>query len=142
MLGVRAAAGSLFDISADEEKPGANPVVVISHRLWRNRFHGGPPGAGKTTRVNGRILTITGAAGPAFRGRQSALRMDLWMPVPGRCGGGHGRGGATIVPTWKSRQGAQELVLKPLPATSGYCGFLCPKAATSPRTAASVPHAC
>ena len=39
VLGVAAFQGRTF-LPEDETAPGANPVVVLSHRFWQRRFNG------------------------------------------------------------------------------------------------------
>lgn len=46
VYGVRAAMGRTF--LPQEADPGAAPVAMISHRLWRERFHGDPAIVGRT----------------------------------------------------------------------------------------------
>ena len=46
VLGVQAARGRAY--TADEDKPGANDVVVLSHGLWQRRFGGRDDAIGKT----------------------------------------------------------------------------------------------
>ena len=40
-LGVRAAAGRLFP-PGEDDRPGADPIVVLGHRFWQRRFQGDP----------------------------------------------------------------------------------------------------
>ncbi|MBS1826689.1 MAG: ABC transporter permease [Acidobacteria bacterium] len=77
MLGVESAAGRVFAAAED----AAQPVVVISWRLWRTRFHSDARLIGKTIRVNRRDLVLLGVANPKFRGTLSGLAMDLWIPM-------------------------------------------------------------
>ena len=56
---------------------GANPVAVISERLWRRAFGARPDILGQSLTLNGEPLTIVGVAAEAFRG---PLRHDdVWM---------------------------------------------------------------
>ena len=57
--------------------PGAEPVVVLSHDLWRTRFNLDPKALGRTLRVNGVTSTIVGVMpqGVAYPDAQ------LWVPV-------------------------------------------------------------
>jgi predicted permease len=81
VLGIRPVLGRTFTREEDGDRPGAYPVVVISHRLWRTRFHSDPAVAGKMLRVNRRPLVIAGVAPPDFRGTMPGLAFDIWMPV-------------------------------------------------------------
>jgi|BarGraNGADG00212_1021973.scaffolds.fasta_scaffold11440_1 predicted permease len=81
VLGVRPALGRVFTPREDGDQPGAYPVAVISHRLWRSRFRGDPAVIGKILRVNQRELTVVGVAPPAFRGTMPGLAFDIWVPL-------------------------------------------------------------
>jgi len=77
MLGVKAYRGRLF--SGEEEQ--AQPVAIISHRLWRTRYQSDNRLIGKTIRVNQRDLILIGVTDPRFRGTLSGLAMDVWLPL-------------------------------------------------------------
>jgi predicted permease len=69
-------------IRADEvERPGAEPVVVLSHDYWQRNFAGSPTVVGQTIRVNDLPLTIVGVAPEGFQGTILALQFDLWVPA-------------------------------------------------------------
>ena len=64
MIGARATASfwRLFNVApeigrvfvADEDQPGREDVVVLSHRLWRERFGQDRSIVGRQVRLNGR----------------------------------------------------------------------------------------
>ncbi len=81
VLGVRAVAGRLFDLGSSGDTVGANPVVVISERLWRSQFRADPAIEGRTIRVNRQLLTIAGVAPDLFRGSSVVMLYDLWIPL-------------------------------------------------------------
>ncbi|MEO5742342.1 MAG: ABC transporter permease, partial [Vicinamibacterales bacterium] len=69
-------------IRADEvERPGAEPVVVLSHDYWQTHFAGAASAIGQTIRVNDNHLTIIGVAPEHFQGTILALQFDLWVPA-------------------------------------------------------------
>jgi putative ABC transport system permease protein len=76
ILGVSAALGRVFD--GAEDRPGAPPVVVLSHRLWRRAFGGDPGVLGRRYALDGRPYTIVGVMPEAFRLPASA---ELWTPL-------------------------------------------------------------
>jgi len=79
-LGLRPAAGRL--IRPDEaERPGGEPVAVISYDYWHTRYAGSPSAIGQTIRVNENQLTIIGVAPESFQGTILALQFDLWVPA-------------------------------------------------------------
>ena len=45
--------------TADEDQPGSDRVVVLSHRLWQRRF-GGVAVIGRDIRMNGAPYTVIG----------------------------------------------------------------------------------
>jgi predicted permease len=69
-------------IRAEEGDPGrVDPVVVLGYSTWRRRFGGDPSIAGRTTRVNGRLVTIVGVAPPEFAGTFAFSSSELYLPV-------------------------------------------------------------
>jgi predicted permease len=66
----------------DDERPGAPPVLVISHEIWQSRFGSDPSILGREVRLGHTVYTIVGVmpAGFAFPVNHdywTALRMDL-----------------------------------------------------------------
>jgi len=64
----------------DDNRPGAEPVVVISHRWWREVFDSDPAALGATVFLNGRPHTLVGVMEPGFRGSLASFRPDVWVP--------------------------------------------------------------
>jgi predicted permease len=58
VLDLAPVAGRLLDDTDD--RADADPVVVISHRLWQRRFGGQPDAVGKTVRINSTSYLIAG----------------------------------------------------------------------------------
>ena len=79
LLGVKPVAGRAFTPDEDRDSQAAYPYAVISHRLWRSRFHEDRGVLGKVERVNGHPVTIVGVAPPEFRGTVTGLALDLWV---------------------------------------------------------------
>jgi putative ABC transport system permease protein len=81
LLGVRPALGRLLDPS-DEVAPGAHPVVVLSHGLWRRRFGGDPGVVGSTLAIGSAPYEIVGVAPQRFTGVDAlGTPPDLWVPA-------------------------------------------------------------
>ncbi len=77
-LGVKPMLGRGF--TPEEEELGRNwSSVVVSHRIWRDRFASDPRVLGRTLRMNGRTRTIVGVMPPGFRFPETA---DFWIPLP------------------------------------------------------------
>jgi predicted permease len=76
-LGEKLALGR--NISREEDRYGGTPAVVISNRLWKERFAGDPAALGKPITLNGATYTIVGVLQPGFRfGNQPA---DVYTPI-------------------------------------------------------------
>ena len=65
-LGIHAALGRT--ISADDDRPSAPPVAVLSHGYWQTRFGADPGILGRVITVNGQAATVIGVARPGFDG--------------------------------------------------------------------------
>ena len=76
VIGSAPAAGRTF--TADEDTPGAGPVVVLSHRLWRQRF-GGADVIGRDVRLNGEPHRIIGIMPQSFD--LTSNSEELWTPI-------------------------------------------------------------
>ncbi len=64
MLGVAPVLGR--DFRVEDDVPGADPVVLISHAVWRGRFASDPAVVGMTIRANAQTATIIGVMPPDF----------------------------------------------------------------------------
>ena len=76
-LGVTLSVGREF--SAQEDLHAAAPVVIISNRLWRDRFTGSRQALGKSVALDGIEYTIVGVAPPGFR--PLIQRKDIYTPL-------------------------------------------------------------
>jgi putative ABC transport system permease protein len=78
MLGVEPAIGRSF--AADEDRAGAERVVVLSHRLWQRRFGSDPAIIGNSLILGGESYT---AIGVMPRGFNSPILPDteIWRPL-------------------------------------------------------------
>jgi predicted permease len=80
MLGVGAFGGRVF--TPDDDRPGAPPVAVISHRVWQLSYASDPSVVGSTFLIEGHPFTVIGVAPPGFFGE--TLRgdpPDVWLPL-------------------------------------------------------------
>ena len=55
--------------------------VILSHRLWKDRFHGDPRVIGKTVRLNDTLYLVQGVAAQRFTFPPSTT-YDLWATMP------------------------------------------------------------
>lgn len=63
---------------AAEDRPGGEPVVVLSHALWLRRFHGDLQVVGRTVTVNRVAHTVVGVAGARL---EYPERSEFWVPL-------------------------------------------------------------
>ena len=55
-------------IVAEDDRPGATPVVVLSYQFWQERFAANPGVIGQQLKLNQQSLTIIGVTPPGFNG--------------------------------------------------------------------------
>jgi predicted permease len=79
-LGVRAALGRTL-LPSDEKAPGASPVVVLGHGLWRRDFDADPHVVGRTVEINNHALTVVGVADPTFHGTTVVYDVEVFVPI-------------------------------------------------------------
>ena len=65
--------------TAEEDQPGREQVVVLSHRLWTRRFGGDPAVVGRRISLNGRAYDVIGVMPAAFD--YTANSEELWVPI-------------------------------------------------------------
>ena len=80
MLGMRPAAGRFFTVEENGHNR-AQPVVVLSHRLWRDRFAATPSIAGQVVTLGGQPFEVVGVAPKGFTGPNLERTPDLWVPM-------------------------------------------------------------
>ena len=76
LLGMKPALGR--GIRADEDKPGAERVVILSDGLWQRRFGRDPAILGKTLTLNEMPHTVIGIMGVGFKFPEES---ELWVPL-------------------------------------------------------------
>jgi len=77
LLGVKAAAGRTF--LADEDQPGHEDVVILSHGLFERRYGSDPAVVGRKITINQKPFTVIGVTPRDFYFRRKGR--DLWMPL-------------------------------------------------------------
>ncbi len=75
LVGVEPFVGRGFTESDDQ--PGAPLTVVLSHRVWQNRFGGDPAVLGTTIRANAEAATIVGVMPEGFH---FPFDEEIWVP--------------------------------------------------------------
>ncbi len=76
VYGVKPVLGRFF--TPEEDAPGKNQVVVLSHPFWQRVFGGDRAAVGQSVQVDGDTYTVVGIAPPRFG---EASKVDLWMPM-------------------------------------------------------------
>ncbi|HET8948078.1 MAG TPA: ABC transporter permease, partial [Candidatus Polarisedimenticolia bacterium] len=61
---------------AQDNEPGRNQAVVISHGLWQRRFDGDPAIAGRTVTLDEQAFTVAGVMPATFRFPDAAI--EAW----------------------------------------------------------------
>ena len=80
VLGVGAFGGRVF--TPEDDKPGAPPVAVLSHRVWQTAYGGDTSMVGSTLFVEGHPFTVIGVAPPGFFGETvRANPPEIWLPL-------------------------------------------------------------
>jgi len=65
----------------EAERPGTEPVVVVSYEYWQTRLGAAPEAVGRKVRVNERDLIVIGVAPREFHGTMFPLKFELWAPA-------------------------------------------------------------
>jgi putative ABC transport system permease protein len=77
VLGVKPRLGRV--LLPEEDKPGADPVVVVGYGLWVRRFGGDPGLIGRAISLNGKNYTVVGIMPPHFQ--FPFKEIELWEPA-------------------------------------------------------------
>ena len=77
LLGMQPALGRTF--REDEDRQGADRVVVLSDRLWRRVFGAAATAVGSHVRINDDTYTVVGVMPPDFHYPQRET--ELWIPM-------------------------------------------------------------
>jgi putative ABC transport system permease protein len=67
------------DFLPEEDQPGRNNVVVLSHRLWQRRFAGDSKILNQTITLSGRSYTVIGVMPATFQ--FGGPDLELWTPM-------------------------------------------------------------
>src|SRR5580765_7459373 len=77
VLGVRPNLGRTFTV--EEDRPGNDRVVVLSHRIWTRRFGASASMLGRDVRMNGASYTVVGVMPASFD--LTSDSEELWAPI-------------------------------------------------------------
>jgi len=76
VLGVNPIIGRGF--TAEEDSPGAAPVLLLSYAVWQSHYSGDPDILGETVSINGQLGNVVGIMPKDFR---FPGRDDVWVPL-------------------------------------------------------------
>lgn len=80
VLGVSPYLGRTF-LPHEDSVPGAVPVAVVSHSLWRRLFPGDRAVSGHTLTLNRVTFSIVGVMPDHFRGVSIGAAAEVWVPM-------------------------------------------------------------
>jgi putative ABC transport system permease protein len=80
LLGVEPLLGRVF--SEDEETPGSERVVILSHALWQRAFGAEENIVGRILHLDGAPYSVVGVMPPEFRFPDP--QTELWTPLPAK----------------------------------------------------------
>ncbi len=84
LLGANAAVGRVF--TAEEDQPGAPPVIVLGYEFWQSHFGGDSNVIGQTVKMSGN-RTVIGVMPPGFKFPiQSEKPINYWAPLTAELG--------------------------------------------------------
>jgi predicted permease len=78
ILGTRPFLGRTF--ASDEDEPGRDNVVILSHTFWMRRFGADRNIIGKTIRIDGQPVQVIGVMPPSFEVWQLWSPIEVWKP--------------------------------------------------------------
>ena len=61
-----------------DDRPGADPIILLSEHMWRDRYAQSPGIVGAVIRANGAFRTVIGVMPERFG---FPIRQDIWMPL-------------------------------------------------------------
>ena len=76
VYGIKPVLGRTF--VPEEDAPGKDHVVVLSHAFWQRVFAGEPNVVGRSIQLSGEPYTVIGVAPPHFG---EASKVDIWAPM-------------------------------------------------------------
>jgi predicted permease len=65
----------------EEDRLGAEPAVVVSHRFWSSHLRSDPDAIGQLIRVDGESARVVGVAPPGFYGLLRGYWIDIYRPL-------------------------------------------------------------
>jgi putative ABC transport system permease protein len=76
MIGQRPVMGR--DFSPTDDRPGAEPTVMLGSGIWKNRYGSDPSVIGRTIKVNSLVAMVIGVMAPDMK---FPFNTELWIPL-------------------------------------------------------------
>jgi predicted permease len=111
-LGVPLALGRPF--IEEDDRPEAEPTVVVSHRFWSSRLGRDPDAIGRRVRINDEPARIIGVAPPGFFGLRPGAWIDVYQPLALEFGEAALESPGIMATYWNV-----DLLARPAPGVSG-----------------------
>jgi len=80
VLGREPLHGEVFHAS-ENDTPGSQPVVVLGHSFWMDRFGGDQDAIGSVLRINGNDFKVIGVMPRSFTGNNAIVQPPVWVPT-------------------------------------------------------------
>jgi predicted permease len=80
VFGLRPSRGRFYS-RAEDRVPAENPVIVLSHRFWKERFNEDPAILGRTIDINRVQFAVVGVMSPEFAGHMPVVQPDVYFPL-------------------------------------------------------------
>jgi putative ABC transport system permease protein len=94
------------DFREEEEKRGAEGVVIISHQFWQNRLGGAESALGRPITLNDKPFMVIGVLPPGFEFPLDAKQTDLLTTIAGEDGNLDQRGAQVLKAIGRLKPGA------------------------------------
>ena len=105
VLGMKPQLGRTF--RPEEDAPGRNHVLIISHRYWQSRFGGAPDIIGRVVRIDGHPSEIVGVLPPGDDDRRITGPIEMYRPMAFSEGESLDRAGNGVTIFGRYRQGVE-----------------------------------
>jgi putative ABC transport system permease protein len=103
MLGAQPQMGR--DFLLEEDQPGRNNVVIMSHGLWQRRFGGDPKILNQAITLSGQTYTVIGVMPSTFRFGGGGQELELWTPMAFTTQDAQNHGGHSLTAIGQLRPG-------------------------------------
>jgi predicted permease len=81
LLGMKPQIGQFFHAGGNDRDYGSNDSVVLSDRLWRDRFNADSAIVGRSVSINRHAFTVIGVAPREFAGIYGGIAEAAWVPL-------------------------------------------------------------